>query len=131
MVLQRGEPELGDTSLSILLALLNLGDTSSLLLLILVLILVISVDVLTGGDLLICGLGLTGNDGRSTLVKGSVFGEELAVSTGQTAVPAFEPTFFSNSRMAIWNSLSIFECSAWIPFKPSIRRRTGAGNDLM
>lgn len=75
VVLEGGQPELGDTlDIGLLARLVNLLDTS-------LVILVLRVGYITGGfsgsDLVLGGLGLSGDDFLSSSVERSVTGSEL------------------------------------------------------
>lgn len=78
MVLEGGEPELGNTLdiCASLLVLVNLGDLGALFLFV-VLILVVRVRGLTSLDVSVGRFGRTGNDGLSSLVQRGVLGQEL------------------------------------------------------
>jgi len=73
VVLQSREPELRDSldSTRLLIVVLDLGNSSLLL------VLVVGIGSLSSSDLLGGGLGLSRNDGGSSRVEGSVFGGEL------------------------------------------------------
>jgi hypothetical protein len=115
-VLQSSKPELGDTgNVGVLLVVLDLGQLGSLLLLVIVLLLlVVRVGSLAGLDILIRRLGFTSDDSLSSFVQGSVLAEELGGQCQNSRLICLSArlTFFSRSRMASWNSDSIFECSA-------------------
>jgi hypothetical protein len=126
---QGGQPELGDTRDGrVLLSLLDLGDLGSLLL---VLVLLVRVGRLALLDFLVGRLELARDDGGTALVQRLVLDEELAIRQYVATAIGRPLAFFSSSRMAIWNSLSILACSTWTPLRPSRRRRTGAGRDWM
>lgn len=131
VVLQSSQPELGDTLDILAASSLLLG----LLLLLFLNIRVFQVRSLAGLNLGFSRLSLTLDNGLSTFVKGLVLDKELHTAERVSILSLNRQrgpqTFFSNSRMANWNSPSISECLACTPFKPSILRRTARGSDSM
>lgn len=119
VVLEGGQPELGNTlDVGLVTGLVDLFDTS---LVVLILRIGHVADGLTGSDLVLGRLGLSGNDLLSSSVERCVscgvlrdesVWQRVSDETLMTCAEWFlKRTFFSISRISLWNSLSILECS--------------------
>jgi hypothetical protein len=119
VVLEGGQPELRNTlDVGLVTGLVDLFDTG---LVVLILRVGHVANGLTGSDLVLSRLGLSGNDLLSSSVERCVscgvlrdesVWQRVSDETLMTCAEWYlKRTFFSISRISLWNSLSILECS--------------------